>query len=106
MSKDDKSADERSEYRQSVSQLPDELTITVTREDLDRVAETVGLDDGRELYALLVRPSAAGNINDYVNCVVHCSNLFDGDALVACIEGCAKVSSSFTAPDVGPATRT
>ncbi|WP_380678518.1 hypothetical protein [Salinigranum sp. GCM10025319] len=99
MSDEDKSYDERR------SELPAELTISITRAELDRVAKKVGLDDGRVLYAMLVAPSAAGDINDYRNCVVHCSNLFEGDALVACIEGCAKVSSSFTAATVGPATR-
>ncbi|AUV81044.1 hypothetical protein C2R22_04685 [Salinigranum rubrum] len=95
MSDEDKSYDE----------LPAEVTISVTREELNSVAKKVGLDDGRALYAMLVAPSAAGDVGDYENCVIHCSNLFEGDALVACIEGCAKVTSSFTAPTVGPATR-
>jgi hypothetical protein len=99
MSDEDKSYDERR------GELPAKLTISITRAELDRVAEKVGLEDGRVLYAMLVAPSAAGDINDYENCVIHCSNLFEGDALVACIEGCAKVSSSFTASTVGPATR-
>jgi hypothetical protein len=98
-------SDEENSYDERRAKLPAEFTISITREELDSVAKKVGLDDGRALYAMLVAPSAAGDITDYENCVIHCSNLFEGDALVACIEGCAKVSSSFTASTVGPATR-
>jgi VIT1/CCC1 family predicted Fe2+/Mn2+ transporter len=89
---------------EGVSELPREIELSITRADLDRVARVLGLSDGRVLYAMLVGPGTMASIDDYERCVVHCSNLFDGDALVACIEGCATVSSSFTASTTGTAT--
>ena len=81
------------------SERPGEVTITATRERLDEVARRVGLDDGRVLQAMLARPStmAGVNLGDYISCVNHCSNTFEGPALEKCIEGCSKIESSFTA---------
>jgi hypothetical protein len=80
-----------------------DVTIRATRERLDEVAQRVGLDDGRVLEAMLARPSTTLGVNfdDYIDCVNHCSNTLEGAALERCIEGCAKIESSFTAATRG-----
>ncbi|WP_372910078.1 hypothetical protein [Salinigranum sp.] len=98
-------SDENYSADEGVSELPREIELSTTRADLNRVARRLGLSDGRVLYAMLVGPGTMASIDDDERCVVHCSNLFAGDALVACTEGCARVSSSFTASTAGAVTR-
>lgn len=79
----------------------EKISIEITEDELQAVAEKVGLNDGKVLLAMLLRPSVFAAVEDYIACVEACKRIFDegGDPLVECIKGCSKVSNTLIAPD-------
>jgi hypothetical protein len=79
----------------------EKIKVELTPDELQAVAEKVGLDDGKVLLAMLLRPTALAAVGDYINCVTACKNLFPDNesALVECIKGCSKVSTDLIAPN-------
>lgn len=95
----EKSSSEREERENNRSIPREEVTLTVTWTELDAVAQKIGLDDGKVLYAMLAKPEAQQSVDDYMWCVSQCKDLLgEGSeaALIECIRGCASASGSPT----------
>ena len=80
----------------------EKIKIEITPDELQAVANKVGLEDGRVLLAMLLRPTVFAAVDDYIACVSACKDLFpnNDDALIECIKGCSKVSNTLAAPNL------
>lgn len=75
------------------SQRTEGIAVTLSQEDLDEVAQRVGVEDGRALRQILAQPNEAADVPTYTRCVDWCLGIKDPDLAAKCIEGCATVST-------------